>query len=286
MDTRDLVILALKVAIVGTVFGYGLQATTGDLFQLVRRPGLLLRSILAAMVVMPVMVVAMIKLLDLRTATEATLVALAISPVPPLLPKKQTKGGGLASYALGLLMALALVAVVAIPLAVELLTWIFDRPLAISSGAIARIVFVMMVLPLAAGVAVRAIAPQIAERLQGPVKVLSTILLAVGALVLLAGSLDAVWAALGGGTAIALAAFVVMGLTVGHVMGGPEPEHSTVLALSTASRHPAIALTIAAVNFPDEQFVGIVVLYLLISTLVCFPYVAWQRRRSSTTAMR
>jgi BASS family bile acid:Na+ symporter len=110
---------------------------------------------------------------------------------------------------------------------------------------------------------------------------LSTVLLAVAAFLLLIGSLGAVWSALGGGTAIALVAFVVMGLVVGHVMGGPEPEHSTVLALSTASRHPAIALTIAAVNFPNEQFVGIIVLYLLISTLVCIPYVAWQRRRSA-----
>lgn len=284
MDTKDLIFLALKVAIVGTVFGYGLKATTGNLLDLARRPGLMLRSILAVLVVMPLIIVAMVKLLDLRTAAEATLVALAISPVPPLLPRKQTKAGGLPSYALGLLIVLALVAVVAIPLAIALLDRIFERPLAVAPGAIARIVFVMIVVPLAAGMAIHALAPRLAERLQDPVRWLSTLLLAIAALLLLAGSLNAVWAALGGGTAIALVAFVVVGLVVGHVMGGPEPEHSTVLALSTASRHPAIALTIAAVNFPDEQFVGIIVLYLLISTVVCVPYVAWQRRRAAVPA--
>lgn len=281
METKDVILLALKVAIVGTVFGYGLKATTADLRDLARRRWLLLRSILSVLVVMPVIIVAMVKLLDLRTATEATLVALALSPVPPLLPRKQTKAGGLTSYALGLLIVLALVAVAAIPLAITLLEWIFDRPLAVAPGAIGRIVFIMIVLPLAAGMIVRAVAPGVAERLQAPVRWLSTLLLAVAALLLLAGSLGAVWAVLGGGTAIALVAFVVVGLIVGHVMGGPEPEHSTVLALSTASRHPAIALTIAALNFPDEQFVGIIVLYLLISTVVCMPYLAWQRRRSA-----
>jgi BASS family bile acid:Na+ symporter len=89
-----------------------------------------------------------------------------------------------------------------------------------------------------------------------------------------------VWSALGNGTAVALAAVVVAGLVVGHLMGGPEPEHSTVLALSSASRHPAIALTLASINYPDEQFVGIILLYLIISAVICIPYVAWQRRRS------
>ncbi|WP_422001060.1 bile acid:sodium symporter family protein [Reyranella sp.] len=280
MDAQHVILLALKVAIVGTVFGYGLKASARDFIDLARRPGLMLRSILAVLVILPVIVVVLVKLLDLRTATEAVLVALAISPVPPLLPRKLTKAGGLPSYALGLMIVLALVAVVAIPLAVEILAHVFDRSLSVSAGTIARIVFVMIVVPLAAGMAVRAFLPRAAVVLEKPVRWLSTLLLAVAALLLLAGSVGAVRQALGGGTAIALVAFVAIGLAVGHVLGGPEPEHATVLALSTASRHPAIALAIAAVNFPNEQFVGIIVLYLLLSAVVCLPYLAWQRRRS------
>ena len=70
-----------------------------------------------------------------------------------------------------------------------------------------------------------------------------------------------------------------LGLAVGHWMGAPEPAHSVVLALSTACRHPAIALAIATVNFPDQRFGGTILLYLLVSAAVGFPYVAWQRRR-------
>ncbi|TAJ91042.1 hypothetical protein [Reyranella sp.] len=284
MDTQQLLLLALKVAILGTVFGYGLKATIDDLMHLVRRPLLLLRSVLSVLVIMPVLTVVMVKILDLRTATEATLVALAISPVPPLLPNKETKAGGHASYALGLLIVMALVAIVVIPFAIEILTRIFDRPLAVSPGAIARIVFMMIVAPLAAGMAVRAFLPGVAARLLKPIRLASTAILVVAALVLMVGTWGAIWHALGGGTALALAAFVFFGLAVGHLLGGPEREHSTVLALSTASRHPAIALSIAAVNFPNEQFVGVILLYLLIATLVCIPYIAWQRRRSLLAA--
>lgn len=284
MDTKEIIVLAFKLAIFGTMFGYGLKATTGDLLYLLLRPRLALRSVLSVMVIMPVLVVAAVKILDLRTAVEATLVALAISPVPPLLPKKQTKAGGVASYALGLLILLALVAIAAIPLWVELLGYVFDRSFAVNPGAIVRIVLVMIVLPLAAGMAVHALLPHIAARLETPVRWLSNGLLVLAALALLSGAWGAVLNALGNGTVVALAGLVAVGLAVGHMLGGPEPQQSTVLALASASRHPAIALSIATVNYPDQRFVGIVLLYLIISAVLCVPYVAWQRRRSVSVA--
>jgi BASS family bile acid:Na+ symporter len=284
MDTKQLILLAFKVAIIGTMFGYGLKATPDDFRYLLRRPRLALRSLLSVFVIMPVLVIIVVKSFDLRTTVEATLVALAISPVPPLLPQKQTKAGGVASYALGLLISMAVIAIVAIPLWTELLGYIFNRSFAMDSGAIAGIVLIMIILPLAAGMAIHALLPRVATRLEVPVRWLSTGLLVLAALAMLAGTWGAVRSALGDGTAVALAGLVVAGLLVGHLLGGPAPEHSTVLALSSASRHPAIALSLASTNYPDEKFVGIVLLYLIISAVLCIPYVAWQRRRSDSAA--
>jgi len=103
-------------------------------------------------------------------------------------------------------------------------------------------------------------------------------------LVLLIGTWQAIWAATGGGAVVAIVAFVAVGLLVGHLLGGPESEHSTVLALSTACRHPAIALAIASSNYPDEHFGGTIILYLLVSAVAGIPYVAWQRRRANVAA--
>ena len=53
-----------------------------------------------------------------------------------------------------------------------------------------------------------------------------------------------------------------------------------MLALSTASRHPAIALAIAKINFPNEPYLGAtILLYLLVLTAICVPYVLLQRQR-------
>jgi BASS family bile acid:Na+ symporter len=53
-----------------------------------------------------------------------------------------------------------------------------------------------------------------------------------------------------------------------------------VLALSTASRHPGIALAMASANFPDVHSVtATVLLYLLLNIVLSIPYVLWQKRR-------
>jgi BASS family bile acid:Na+ symporter len=75
---------------------------------------------------------------------------------------------------------------------------------------------------------------------------------------------------------------VVVGLAVGHFLGGPEHADRIALALSTACRHPAIALVIARATVPDEKLVvGAVLLYLILHVLAGVPYVALQRRAAS-----
>ncbi len=284
MDSRQLILLALQVAILGTVFGFGLKATREDALYLVRRPGLLVRSLLAVLVVMPIVAVVLVKVFDFRPTVEIVLVALAVSPVPPLLPRREAKAGGRPSYGLGLMLILAVVAIVAMPLAAELLSRVFNRSLAMGPGAIARIVATAIVLPFLAGMAVRKLWPHVAERLAKPVRIVANALLVLAVLALLAGTWQAIWGAIGNGTVLAIVAFVVLGLLIGHVMGGPDPEHAAVLALSTACRHPAIALAFAAANYPDEHFGGTILLYLLVSLIVGMPYIAWQRRRVAATA--
>jgi BASS family bile acid:Na+ symporter len=179
------------------------------------------------------------------------------------------------------MLVLAVGALAVIPLAAVVLEQIVGRPIAIEPGVVARIVLMTTVVPLLAGMMVRRWAPRIAEALATPVSWIATGLLLIGVAVLLVGTGKAVWAATGGGTILAIVAFVAVGLLVGHLLGGPEPEHSTVLALSTACRHPAIALTLASANSPHEQFAGTIILYLLVSAIVAIPYVKWRGRRAS-----
>jgi BASS family bile acid:Na+ symporter len=121
MDLSHLAMLALQVSILATVFGFGLGATFDTVLFLVRRPGILARSLLAMFVVMPVIAVLLVRAFDFPSTVEIALVALAISPLPPVLPNRLIKAGGRASYAISLVATAGLASIILIPLAIELL---------------------------------------------------------------------------------------------------------------------------------------------------------------------
>ena len=283
MDLKTLVMLVLMASVMLTVVALALEAAPADLTSVLRRPGLLLRSFVAMNVVMPLAAVALALAFDLHPAIKIALVALALSPIPPLLPKTQLKAGGDSSFIYGLLVASGLIAVVFIPLALEVIERIFGFALELSAGRIAKTVALTILAPMCVGLLVKKMAPAFAARIAKPLMLVATVLLALGALAILASVGSAIMSLLGNGTVIAFIVFIALGLAVGHLMGGPAPGDRTVLAFANASRHPGIALAIASANFPDEKLVlPAVMLFLITSTVLTIPYTRWRRASSLT----
>jgi bile acid:Na+ symporter, BASS family len=275
MTRQQIILVAVQASIFLTVVGFGLQATRDDLLYLVRRPGLLVRSLLAMFVVMPVFAVLVAWAFELHHAVELALVALAVSPVPPLLPNRQLKAGGRASYGLGLMATAAVLSIGFIPLALNVLGRLLDQSMVLSPMAVARIAMTTMLLPLGIGAVIHALAPAFAQRIARPISLVATSLLAAGAVLILIGAFPVALALIGNGTIFAIVVFVAVGLAAGHYLGGPRDEERIVLALSTACRHPALALSIAGAMFPDEKrVVGAIVLYLVLNAIVSIPYVS------------
>ena len=280
MTAQQAIVLALQASIMMTVFGFGLEASPGDVLYVVRRPSLLGRSLLAMFVIMPAFAILVVKVFALPPPVEIALVALSISPIPPILPARQLRVGGDASYGLGLMVITGLLSILIVPVAVEILARSLTRPFAMPPAAIARVVLLIAILPLAAGVACRAMWPAVAARIAKPIDLIAKVGLVIGVLAILASVVPAIFSQAGEGAIAAMAAFVVVGLAVGHWLGGPDADHRPVLALSTASRHPAIALAIAKANFPDEPYLGAaIVLFLLVNLLVAVPYLRRQKQR-------
>jgi len=196
-------------------------------------------------VVMPLFAIMMTRLVSLNRAVVIALIALSISPVPPILPNKVNKSGGLAPYGLGLMVTAATFSIGFVPLAVYLIGKYFNRPFAMGLGTVAELIVLSVLIPLSAGILFRKVASTAAERIAGPLARIAGVVLLIGVLCLFAFTLPKTWALMGNGTLIALIAFAIVGLAVGHLFGGPGLEERITLALSTASRHPALALAIA-----------------------------------------
>jgi BASS family bile acid:Na+ symporter len=285
MSLQTLILLVLKASIVLSVLAVGLRASLQDATYLFRRPGLLLRALLAMNVLTPLFAIALVLLFDLARAVEIALVALAVSPIPPVLPKKMLKAGGGESYVIGLLAAVGALSIVFVPLAMEIFEQVFNTRLQMTFVSIAALVFITILLPLGLGITVHTLAPAVAARLTKPISLIATLGLLASALAILVGAAPAIWLLVGNGTFPAMAAFVVFGLAVGHLLGGPGPENRASLAFATAARHPGIAIAIAHANFPEEKLaLAAVLLFLLVNALVSIPYQLWIKQQSPAVA--
>jgi hypothetical protein len=88
-----------------------------------------------------------------------------------------------------------------------------------------------------------------------PLPIAAAVLLVAGVVPILFTKWPEIVSVIGNGTLAAFVAFIVVGLVTGHLLGGPQATDRTVLALSTAARHPGVALPIAAANFPNQKLV-------------------------------
>jgi BASS family bile acid:Na+ symporter len=283
MKLVGIIVLALKASIVLTVLAIGLNATFAEAVYLFRRPGRLFRSILSMNVVMLATAIALVSLFNLHPAVKIALVALSIAPVPPILPKKAQQARGEESYTIGLLVAAASLAIILIPLSLLLLRTVFNVQLEMPVSLVAKLVLLTVLGPLLLGIVIRELFPTLAGKVVKPIAILGLVMLVVSSLPLLIFSFPIVWSLIGNGSVIVIAAFALIGLLSGHLLGGPDLKDRAVLALCTSSRHPAIAIALAHANFAEQKLTApAITLYLYVSSIVSIPYVIWAKRQLTT----
>jgi predicted Na+-dependent transporter len=277
MSLIALLTLLLNISMGLVVMGFGLNAKLVDVLYLLRRPILLLRSILAMNIIMPVVAIFMVALFNIPVPLKIAIVALALSPVPPFLPKLQTGAGGEQGYIISLLAIAAILAIIIVPYG----TWLIGEIFNVNGGVAPAInviptVLITVVIPLLVGEGLRQFAPEIADRITRPVALIGTGLMVLSLLPILFGQWSSIVSMVGNGTLVILAIFSGVGLFVGHYFGVKDPDRG-VLALATAVRHPGVALTIAHSTFPDQtEVLAVVLWHLIVGALLAFAYLRFR----------
>lgn len=282
MDPASLIKFAIVGSIILIVLAIGLSAPPGSIRAGFRNPGAIARAMLAMFVAMPAFTLFITWLLPLEPAARIALLALAVSPMPPILPAKEQKLGGTMDYALSIQVAASVTALLAAPVLLLIAEQIFGREAGYDPFGVTRTILVTIVIPLAAGIGLAALAPRLAGRLAGPAR-------AVGMALLLGGLVLVIWKAWPGIAAAAVSATMIavglmtfFGLAVGHALGGPGAGSRHALAVATASRHPGVAIGLAAAaNLTGrEPVVAVVLLYLLAGIVLAAPYSRWAKGRA------
>jgi len=283
MDTLiTLVPLALKLSIILVGVGFGLSTTPRAALLVLRQPGQLLRIAGAMNVCMPLLALAAAVVFDLEPAVKVAMVTLAASPVPPVLPKRALAVGGQADYIAGLMVAASLLSILFIPLFIRLCGLVTGRSFEVPALHIVSILTLQVIAPLLAGMLVCKYWPRLAARWAPRISRAAMLLLLASFVPLVLKFGGAMFSLIGHGTLLAFAVFAATGLVLGHQLGGPHHQHSAVLAVATATRHPAIALAIAHAAVPSQTLVApAVLLYVVVSEIVTFPYFRWLKRNAS-----
>jgi len=288
MNVVKILGLLIQLSIFLTVLSFGMLATLDDIVYLFRRPGQLVRVLLSINVIMPVVALLMALFFDLNPVVKVALIVLAVSPVPPMLPGDTLKAGGSRAYTFGLLAAISLLSIVVIPLVLTLFAWMLASEVHFSVSSIFQTVLTGAVVPIVIGMLLRHFAPTFSERFAGKIGKIAMIVLLFSALpILIFGLLPIIWSIVSTGTVLAILAFTVIGITVGHFMGGPDLNDRKALGIATAARHPGIAISLATANISATQIkptVGVIILYVLVSGIVATPYLTWLMRHKTHIA--
>ena len=276
---------AAAATIFTVMFDLGLAITPGHFRKAWIHLGLMLKSLFAALVAVPALALIVVRCADLARPVEVDIVLMAISPGAPVALRRSLDAGGQRDFAPALQIAVAILAVVTIPLWIAGLDEVYGASASVDPNHLARQVFVAQLLPLGLGIGLNRMRPNWAAALGVRTTRLATFLL----LALTALALIAVWEPVQDAGVHAAGAIVLItggALATGHLLGGPDPATRSVAAILTAARNPGLAMVVATVNHAAPLVIAAILDYLLIAALTMLPYILWRRRFSRRQASR
>jgi BASS family bile acid:Na+ symporter len=257
----------------------------GQILRTLRRGGLFARAIVLDVVIVPLLVWGLIHAFSIPDRYATGLLLVGVASAGPLGIKAAQLARADLPYAIALVVVLEAANVVAIPVWVALL---MPPGVQVPMWPVVRTLLLLVLAPLAVGMAVRARWPPTALRLAQLAAPLSTVgLLMVIAIVLARYARIVLDAFVAVGPAALTA--VLLALLLGWLLGGPARPTRAATSLVTGVRANGPALAIAQASFPSLAAVSVaIVAFGMFSVLlpVSFAIVAGRMaepERPSTT---
>ena len=259
--------VATLIFVLSSMLATGLGLTVSEIITPLRNVRLVVLSLLANFVLMPLAAVALAALFRLDEPLGVGLLLLGTAAGAPFLPKLAQIAKGNLAFAVGLMVLLMVVTVGYLPLVLPLLL----PGVSVNPAKIARSLFLLMLLPLAGALAVKARFAVVAARTKPVLDRVSNLSLILLVLLITAANINNVLAVFGTRGILAGLLFIAVGFGIGWLLGGPGMDTRRVLALGTAQRNIAAALVVGGQSFSDPKVVVMVVVVAIVSLLVLMP---------------
>ena len=258
---------ALLGFVVSSMMAMGVGFTVRQIIDALRDVRLVLLALLGNFVAMPLGALALDKILRLDEPLGVGLLLLGAAAGAPFLPKLTELAKGDLPFAVGIMVLLAIGTVGYLPLVLPLLL----PGVTVNSGKIAGWLFLLTLLPLAAGLALRARYAEVAARVKPLLDWVSNAILVPMVLLLAVANIDKILHIFGTRGILAGFLLIALGFGIGWMIGGPGSDRRRALALGTGQRNVAAALVVASESFGDPSVVIMVIVVTIVGLLTLLP---------------
>lgn len=259
--------IAMLAFVVSSMLAVGVSLTVGQILTPLRNSRLVSLALLANFVLMPLGALMIARLLRLDEPLGIALLLLGTAAGAPFLPKLAGIAKSNLAFAVGLMVLLMVLTVGYMPLVLPLLI----EGVSVDPTKIARSLVLLMLLPLGAGLLVKARFCHLADGIRNTLNRISSLSLALLIVLLLMTNIQNVIGLFGTRGILASILFLLGGVGIGWLLGGPAFGTKGALALGTAQRNIAAALVVGGKNFDDPNVLVMVVVVAVVGLLILMP---------------
>ena len=262
--------IAVVVFSVCTMLAVGLGHTLRDVFAPMRDSRAVIRALMANFVLVPLLAYGVAQVVPLDGSYVKGLMLIAAAAGAPFLIKLTAAAGGNLPLSASLTMLLLPATVLYMPFAIPILV----PGASVSPASIALPLLWTMLLPLGAGLLVRALHHELAERIRPWSGKLASVALVVLVVATIVANVGGIVRIISKGVIFAPLAVILGAFAIGWVLGREYRGGHVVLAFGTAQRNVAAAMVVATRGLDDPNTVVLVVVTSLVEFAVLFP-MAW-----------
>jgi BASS family bile acid:Na+ symporter len=258
--------ICILVFVVSSMLGMGVSLTVAQIVTPLKDTRRVALALVANFVLVPLLTYAVLLLIPVSEGQRIALILLATAAGAPFLPKLAEVAKGDIAFSVGLMLLLMVGTIVYLPL---VLPWLLQG-VAVNPWKIAGSLVLLMMVPLAAGLVLRARTTALADRLQPVLARISNLALLLLTTLLVVLNFKNILSMIGpGGLAVILFLFVSLG--AGFFLGGRTTAARSVMALGTGQRNISAALVVAGQNFKDPEVMVTLIVTAVVGLLILMP---------------
>jgi BASS family bile acid:Na+ symporter len=271
--------LSVLVFVIGSMMSMGLSLTMKQIMDPLKDVRLVVMALVASFILIPILAYVIVLVMPLDQSVGIGLILLSTAAGAPFLPKLAQSAKGNTAFSVGLMVLLMVVTIVYLPLILPLLL----QGVEVNPWEIAQSLIVVMLIPLAIGLFIKARYEDTADKIQPTFGLASNIALLALLVLGLVLNFDSMIGLVGTWGILAGILFILASLVIGYLLGGSDSSIKGVMGLGTAQRNISAALVVAAQNF-DSDVITYLMVIALIGLVILMPVAGELGRRQAKAA--